>query len=74
MGRKKSWGEKLADSKNLPKVAEITEKMSKRWGEGTLVIPAPREVDQDMKKVPKGGLITINEIRQILAKRHRATV
>ncbi len=45
MGRKKSWGEKLADSKDLPKVAEITEKMSKRWGEGTFVIPAPREVD-----------------------------
>ena len=32
MGRKKSWREKLADSKDLPKVAEITEKMSKRWG------------------------------------------
>ncbi len=32
MGRKKSWGEKLADSKDLPKVAEITEKMNKRWG------------------------------------------
>ncbi len=45
MGRKKSWRVKLADSKDLPKVAEITEKMSKRWGEGTLVIPAPREVD-----------------------------
>ena len=23
-----------------------------------------------MKKVPKGGLITINEIRQVLEKRH----
>lgn len=74
MGRKKSWRVKLADSKDLPKVAEITEKMSKRWGEGTLIIPAQREVDQDMKKVPKGGLITINEIRQVLEKRHTATV
>jgi len=27
-----------------------------------------------MKKVPKGGLITIDEIRQVLEKRHRATV
>ncbi len=42
MGRKKSWRVKLADSKDLPKVAEITEKMSKRWGEGILVIPAPK--------------------------------
>ena len=30
MGRKKTWREKLADSKDLPKVETITEKMSKR--------------------------------------------
>ena len=48
--------------------------MSKRWGTGTCVIPAPREVDEIMKKVPKGKLITINEIRQILAKKHKATI
>jgi len=74
MAYKKSWREKLADSKDLPKVQTITEKMSKRWGSGTVVIPAPREVDQIMKKVPKGKLITINEIRKILAKNHRATI
>jgi len=38
------------------------------------VIPAPIEVDKIMKKVPKGKLITINEIRQILAKKHGATI
>jgi len=27
-----------------------------------------------MRKVPKGKLITINEIRQILAKKHKATI
>ena len=48
--------------------------MSKRWGTGTCVIPAPREVDEIMKKIPKGKLITINEIRQILAKKHKATI
>jgi len=71
---KKSWREKLADSKGLPKVEKITDKMSKRWGTGTVVIPAPKEVDEIMKKVPAGKLITINEIRQTLAKRHRATI
>ena len=30
---RKSWQEKLADSKDLPKVQEITDKMSKRWGD-----------------------------------------
>ncbi|UCD15003.1 MAG: MGMT family protein [Candidatus Omnitrophota bacterium] len=74
MKSKKSWREKLADSKDLPKVVTITEKMSKRWGRGTIVIPAPKEVDEIMKKVPKGKLTTINDIRRILAKRHRATI
>jgi alkylated DNA nucleotide flippase Atl1 len=78
MGKKskprKSWREKLADSKDLPKVEKITEKMSKRWGTGTVVIPAPTEVDEIMRKVPEGKLITINEIREILAKKHGATI
>jgi len=72
--RKKSWTEKLADSKDLPKVEEITEKMSKRWGTGTVVIPAPIEVDAMMRKVPNGKLATINEIRAALAKKHKATI
>jgi len=72
--RRKSWQEKLADSKGLPIVEKITDKMSKKWGTGTVVIPAPKEVDEIMKKVPKGKLITINEIREILAKKHGATI
>lgn len=74
MAKTKSWKEKLADSKDLPKVKKITGKMSKRWGTGTVAIPAPIEVDAIMKKVPKGKLITINEIRQLLAKKHKATI
>ncbi len=71
---RKSWQEKLADSKGLPKVEKITPKMSKKWGTGTVVIPAPKEVDEIMKKVPQGKLITINQIRAILAKRHKASI
>lgn len=71
---KKSWKEKLNDSKDLPKVEVITDKMSKRWGTGTVVIPAPIEVDEIMKRVPKGRLITINQIRTVLAQRHNATI
>lgn len=70
----KTWQEKLADSKDFPRVVEITDKMSERWGTGTLVIPAPREVDEVMGKVPRGKLITINQIRQIVAQKHGATI
>lgn len=71
---RKSWREKLADSKDLPKVEEITEKMSKRWGTGTVVIPAPRDVNEIMRNVPEGKLITINEIRATLARKHGASI
>ncbi len=69
---KKSWHEKLADSKGLPRIGKVTGKMSKRWGTGTMVIPAPLEVDALMKQVPKGRVVTINELRAALAKKHRA--
>ena len=71
---KKSWQEKLADSKDFPKVVEITPDMSQRWGTGTVCIPAPIEVDEIMKKVPRGKLITINQIRETVAQRHGATI
>jgi 6-O-methylguanine DNA methyltransferase, DNA binding domain len=53
---------------------KITGKMSKCWGKGTAVIPAPAEVDAVMKTVPPGRLITIDEIRRRLACKHRATI
>ena len=74
MAKRKSWREKLADSKGLPKVEPITGRMMQRWGDGTVAIPAPLEVDAVMKQVPRGKLITINEIRAVLAKKHDATV
>ena len=70
---RKSWREKLHESQDLPRVIEVTEKMSKKWGTGTCVIPAPLEVDGLMKDVPEGKLITINQIREILAKKHSAS-
>jgi hypothetical protein len=72
--KNKSWQEKLRDDKDLPKVCAINARMSKRWGEGTCVIPAPREVDALMRRVPKGKLTTIDEMRRTLAARHGATV
>jgi len=72
--RRKSWSEKLADSKGLPKVGPIDDSMSKRWGEGTMVIPAPIEVDELMREVRRGDVTTINDLRRALAARHRVTM
>jgi hypothetical protein len=74
MAHKRSWRDKLADSKDFPKTGEIDGRMSKRWGEGTMVIPAPVEVDALMKKVRRGKLTTIDAIRRALATRHGVTI
>jgi hypothetical protein len=74
IAKRKSWREKLADSKGFPQVAEIDCTKSKRWGEGTFVIPAPLEVDAAMKKIRSGKLTTIDAIRKALAKKHGATI
>ena len=72
MKKKTTWQEKLTDSKNKSRVEHFDAKKGKNWQPGSYVIPAPVEVDEIMKKVPKGKLITINEIREILAKKHKA--
>jgi alkylated DNA nucleotide flippase Atl1 len=56
---RRTWQEKLADAKDLPK---------------TMVIPAPAEVDEVMRRVPKGRLATINEIRAALARKHKTDI
>lgn len=72
MALKISWREKLKNDKGLPTVQKVTEKMTRRWGTGTFVIPAPMEVDEMMRKVRKGKLTTLGEIRTVLAEKHGA--
>ncbi|HEX5054234.1 MAG TPA: hypothetical protein VFZ65_20820 [Planctomycetota bacterium] len=71
---KRTWREKLLDSKDLPRVEKVPARLAARWGKGTFVIPAPIEVDAMMRAVPRGKLTTVNEIRAALAQRHRATI
>jgi hypothetical protein len=72
--KKPTWQEKLRDSKGGPKISTIPEKLAKSWGSGTVVIPAPLEVDAYMRQVPAGKITTINSIREALAKKHGATI
>ncbi|MBO3842960.1 MAG: MGMT family protein [Candidatus Brockarchaeota archaeon] len=77
--RKKSWQEKLADKKGLPKILKLKKgfpcynamhKMGAEVGD-KVVLVNPSEVVEAMKKVPKGRLITIVEICRKIARRHR---
>jgi len=62
----KTWQEKLHNKKDkLPEVKEITcDSLIKVVGKGTMVIPAPLEIDELMRKVPEGMLITTEDIRK----------
>ena len=74
MTAKRSFKEKLADAKDFPRVQQLTGGMERRYGPGTIVLPAAGEVDALMRKVPEGKVTTINQIRECLATRHGATV
>jgi len=74
MKTRKSWREKLADSKGLPKTGRVMGRMTKRWGTGMMVVPAPLEVDALMRRVPRGRVTTINELRAALARAHRVDI
>lgn len=68
---KKSWNEKLHDSKGLPRIERFEQNKPKTWPAGLYLIPAPLMVDAVMKKIPKGKLTTINAIREHLARLHQ---
>jgi alkylated DNA nucleotide flippase Atl1 len=78
--KKKTWKEKLQDNKKFPKILKFNpkfpcgkalEKMGAKSGD-TVVLAPPLEVDQIMRRIPKGKLITIYEICKELALKYNA--
>ncbi len=74
MAARQTWVEKRSAERGLPRVEPIPEKMRNKWGEGTVAIPSPQEIDKLMKQVPAGKLLTVNELRRIIAEKHGATI
>ncbi|MFI5220174.1 MAG: hypothetical protein ACHQNT_11875 [Bacteroidia bacterium] len=73
--KKKTWIEKLYDvKKGLPKVEKIKRNQEKIWGKGTIAIATPLIVDEMMRSVPKGKVITVNQLRERIAKKFNATI
>ena len=62
------------DDPNLPKVVRIPPRMQNRFGTGDMLIPSPREIDALIRKTRRGSLLTVSEIRRILAEDHAASV
>jgi len=77
--RRKSWQEKLTDKEGYPKILKLRKrfpcynavhKMGAKTGD-EVVLVNPSEVVAIMKKVSKGNLITIIEICEKIAKKHK---
>lgn len=54
---------------------KVEGKMAGRWGSrpgDTCAIATPKDIDNFMRKVPKGELITINELREMVAGKYKA--
>ncbi len=64
---RRTWQEKLADDKDLPKVLELSPDEAKRWGGHTMVVARPRDVDAIIREIPRGSTMTVNELRSRLA-------
>jgi len=77
--KKKSWQEKMADKKSLPKVLNLEKgfpcynalhKIGLEAGD-RVVLVNPREVAEEMKMVPPGKLTTIAQICKKIAQKHQ---
>lgn len=70
---KRSSNDKLNDSKDMPKVVEVTDlKNIKRFGGTRLLIAPPLSYDEIMRTVPHGKVTTADHIRGTLANQHDA--
>ena len=70
---KKSFNEKLRDSKDMPKVVELTDPQAAlRYGGTKMLIAPPIAYDEIMKSVPSGKVTTSDHIRKHLAKKNGA--
>lgn len=67
---RKSFNEKLQDSKDMPKIVVVEdEKSIERYGGKNMLIAPPLMYNEIMSKVPKGKVTTVGNIRQFLADR-----
>jgi len=66
------WREKM-EKPQEPKLVEIPPKMS-QFGKGSMLIPTPKLVDEIVRQVPRGRLVTVGEIRRRLAADFSADV
>ncbi|MBZ5533841.1 MAG: MGMT family protein [Acidobacteriia bacterium] len=67
------WRQKL-EREQEPKIIKIPARMAAKLGKGTMVIPKPLDVDGLIRRVPKGKLVTVLQLREELARKSKVDV
>lgn len=70
---KKDFNIMMRNNKDMPKIQIVEDqKTIKRYGGAKMFFDPPLYYDELMKKVPKGKLVTVGQIRDYLAKQNNA--
>ena len=70
---KKDFNAMMKNNKDMPKIQIVEdEKTIKKYGGDKMFFAPPLYYDKLMKKVPKGKLITVGQMRDYLAKKNNA--
>ena len=71
---KKSFNEKLNDSKDMPKIIDLSDQPEAvaRYGGSNMLIAAPLQYNALMANVPEGKIITSDRLRTFLARSENA--
>lgn len=69
---KKTYNEKLNDTKNMPLVEKVSPECAARFGGFNMLIAPPLAYNAIMKQVPYGKIVTTACMRAHLARKHNA--
>jgi alkylated DNA nucleotide flippase Atl1 len=70
---KKDFNAMLNNSKDMPTIKDIDkEEVVKRYGGSRMLLAPPIDYDGLMRQVPKGKVVTSEQIRKVLANRYGA--
>lgn len=73
---KKTFNEKLNSPGDLPKIEDLSDnpKFMERYKASKMLIAAPMQYNEIMERVPNGKIITVEKIREYLAKLEGADI
>lgn len=70
---KKDFNAMLLDSRDMPKIQTVTDPGTiEKYGGNKMFFAPPVDYDRVMKRIPRGKVITVGDIREYLAKENGA--